>query len=55
VTNTSVNPARSTATAVFVGGWAIQQLWLFWLAPVLGAALAGFIHATLLEGPVESR
>jgi aquaporin Z len=55
VTNTSVNPARSTATAVFVGGWAIQQLWLFWLAPVLGAAFAGFIHATLLEGPVESR
>jgi aquaporin Z len=55
VTNTSVNPARSTATAVFVGGWAIQQLWLFWLAPVLGAALAGFIHATLLEGPVEGR
>ena len=42
VTNTSVNPARSTATAVFVGGWAIQQLWLFWLAPVIGAAIAGF-------------
>jgi aquaporin Z len=42
VTNTSVNPARSTATAVFVGDWALQQLWLFWLAPVIGAALAGF-------------
>ena len=40
VTNTSVNPARSTATAFFVGGWAVQQLWLFWLAPVIGAALA---------------
>jgi aquaporin Z len=38
VTNTSVNPARSTATALFVGGWAVQQLWLFWLAPVIGAA-----------------
>ena len=44
VTNTSVNPARSTATAVFVGGWAVQQLWLFWLAPVIGAAIAGFVH-----------
>ena len=42
VTNTSVNPARSTATAVFVGGWALQQLWLFWVAPVIGAAIAGF-------------
>jgi len=53
VTNTSVNPARSTATAVFVGGWAIQQLWMFWLAPVVGAALAGFAYRGLLEGPVE--
>ena len=44
VTNTSVNPARSTATAVFVGGWALQQLWLFWLAPVIGAAIAGFVY-----------
>ena len=43
VTNTSVNPARSTATAVFVGGWAIQQLWLFWIAPVIGAAIGGFV------------
>src|SRR6185436_10070911 len=41
VTNTSVNPARSTATAVFVGGWALQQLWLFWIAPIIGAAIAG--------------
>jgi aquaporin Z len=53
VTNTSVNPARSTATAVFVGGWALQQLWLFWLAPVIGAALAGFTHTLLLEGSDE--
>jgi len=50
VTNTSVNPARSVATAVFVGGWALQQLWLFWLAPIVGAALAGFTYKGLLEG-----
>jgi aquaporin Z len=53
VTNTSVNPARSTATAVFVGGWALQQLWLFWLAPVVGAAIAGFVSTAVLEGSVE--
>ncbi len=53
VTNTSVNPARSTATALFVGGWAVQQLWLFWLAPVVGAAIAGVVHKALLETPVE--
>ena len=53
VTNTSVNPARSTATAVFVGGWAIQQLWLFWLAPVIGAALAGFVSKAFQAGQVE--
>jgi len=53
VTNTSVNPARSTATAVFVGGWALQQLWLFWLAPVVGGALAGVVHTALFEGSVE--
>ena len=41
VTNTSVNPARSTGPALFVGGWAIAQLWLFWLAPIVGALLAG--------------
>ena len=44
VTNTSVNPARSTGPAVFVGGWAIGQLWLFWLAPIVGAALAGAFY-----------
>jgi aquaporin Z len=52
VTNTSVNPARSTGPAVFVGGWAIQQLWLFWVAPIVGAALAGFTYRGLLEGEV---
>ncbi|HEU4590913.1 MAG TPA: aquaporin Z [Steroidobacteraceae bacterium] len=41
VTNTSVNPARSTGPALIVGGWALQQLWLFWVAPILGAAIAG--------------
>ena len=40
ITNTSVNPARSTGQALFVGGWAIQQLWLFWLAPIVGAVIA---------------
>ncbi len=54
VTNTSVNPARSTGPALFVGGWAIQQLWLFWLAPLLGAIAAGSVYKTLLEGPIEA-
>jgi aquaporin Z len=49
VTNTSVNPARSTGPAIMVGGWALQQLWLFWLAPMLGAALAGFTYKALLD------
>ena len=44
VTNTSVNPARSTGPALIVGGWAAQQLWLFWVAPLVGAALAGFVY-----------
>ncbi len=44
VTNLSVNPARSTGPALFVGGWAIEQLWLFWIAPIVGAALAGFAY-----------
>jgi len=44
VTNTSVNPARSTGPALFVGGWAIQQLWLFWIAPIAGAAAAGVAY-----------
>ena len=56
VTNTSVNPARSTGPALFVGGWAIQQLWLFWIAPVLGGALGGFVYRWLSPNdpaPVE--
>ncbi|MCB1689872.1 MAG: aquaporin Z [Halioglobus sp.] len=44
VTNTSVNPARSTGVALFEGGWAISQLWLFWIAPIVGAALAGLVY-----------
>ena len=47
VTNLSVNPARSTGPAVFVGGWALQQLWLFWVAPLLGAAIAGFAYPAI--------
>ena len=49
VTNTSVNPARSTGPALFVGGWAIGQLWLFWVAPILGAMLAGIVYPLLAE------
>ncbi len=44
VTNTPVNPARSTSQAIFVGGWALQQLWLFWLAPVVGGLIAGVVY-----------
>jgi aquaporin Z len=47
VTNTSVNPARSTSQALFVGGWAIQQLWVFWVAPIAGGILAGVVHRWL--------
>jgi aquaporin Z len=47
VTNTSVNPARSTGPALIVGGWALSQLWLFWVAPLLGAALAGVVYRGL--------
>jgi aquaporin Z len=49
VTNTSVNPARSTSQAVFVGSWALDQLWLFWLAPLLGAAIAGLVWRWLAD------
>ncbi len=49
VTNTSVNPARSTAVAVFAGGWALQQLWVFWVAPIMGGVLGGLVHAILFE------
>jgi aquaporin Z len=47
VTNTSVNPARSTGPALFAGGWALQQLWLFWIAPLIGAALAGITYTAV--------
>jgi aquaporin Z len=47
VTNLSVNPARSTGPAIFVGGWAVQQLWLFWLAPIVGGVLAGGVYRAL--------
>jgi aquaporin Z len=47
VTNTSVNPARSTGPALIVGGWAISQLWLFWVAPIIGAAIAGVVYRAL--------
>ncbi len=47
VTNTSVNPARSTAPALFAGGWALAQLWLFWVAPIAGALIAGFVYRWL--------
>ena len=53
VTNTSVNPARSTGPALFVGGWAVEQLWLFWLAPIVGAALAGVVY-TMVAGEDET-
>jgi aquaporin Z len=50
ITNTSVNPARSTGPAIFVGGWALEQLWLFWLAPVTGAILSGVTYRALFKG-----
>jgi len=49
VTNTSVNPARSTAVAIFQGGWALEQLWLFWVMPVIGGILGGLTYRVLLE------
>ena len=49
VTNTSVNPARSTGPAIFEGGIALSQLWLFWLAPILGAILAGLVYKLVFE------
>lgn len=50
VTNLSVNPARSTGPAVFVGGWAVSQLWLFWVAPIIGGVLGGLVFRGLFEG-----
>ena len=49
VTNTSVNPARSTGVALFVGGWAIEQLWLFWVAPIVGALLGALVYRGVVE------
>lgn len=51
VTNTSVNPARSTGPALFVGGWALQQLWLFWVAPLIGAVIGGALYRGLFREP----
>jgi len=51
VTNTSVNPARSTSQAIFVGGEALSQLWLFWVAPILGAIVGGFVYKTVFKEP----
>lgn len=53
VTNTSVNPARSTGPALFVGDWALSQLWLFWVMPIIGAALAGVVYRTIFEREEE--
>jgi aquaporin Z len=56
VTNTSVNPARSTGVAIFQGGWALSQLWLFWVAPIIGGAAGGFVFRALFgddDAPVE--
>ena len=55
VTNLSVNPARSTVPAVFVGGWALEQLWLFWLAPIAGAALAGILYPLMAAEPAADK
>jgi aquaporin Z len=51
VTNVSVNPARSTGPALFAGGWALEQLWLFWVAPILGAAIAGVVYSIFATDP----
>jgi len=54
VTNTSVNPARSTGPALFVGGWAVEQLWLFWVAPIAGAILGGSLYRALVAESPEA-
>jgi aquaporin Z len=58
VTNTSVNPARSTGVAIFQGSWALSQLWLFWIAPIIGGALGGIVFRALFEtddSPIKGR
>ncbi len=54
VTNTSVNPARSTGVAVYVGGWAVQQLWLFWVAPIIGGVIGAVLYRAIGTSPEES-
>jgi len=53
VSNCSVNPARSTGPAVFVGGWAIAQLWLFWVAPIIGGALGGVVYSGIFDSGTD--
>jgi aquaporin Z len=53
VTNTSVNPARSTGQAIFAGGWALQQLWMFWVAPLIGGTLGGALYGALFSEAIE--
>jgi aquaporin Z len=55
VTNVSVNPARSTGPAIFVGGWALGQLWLFWVAPIIGAIVAGIVYPALSGGTAAAK
>jgi aquaporin Z len=55
ITGVSVNPARSTGPALFVGSWALQQLWLFWVAPILGAILAGLIYPVMAGKPADEK
>ena len=54
ITNLSVNPARSTGTALFVGGWALAQLWLFWVAPIVGGLIAGVVYRLVFEAEAET-
>ena len=54
VTNLSVNPARSTGPAIFVGGWALAQLWAFWVAPILGAIMAGLVYHSVMEDTAKA-
>ena len=54
ITNTSVNPARSTGPAIFAGGWALRQLWMFWVAPLIGGALGGGIYRALFSGKLNA-
>ncbi|HTF88065.1 MAG TPA: aquaporin Z [Planctomycetota bacterium] len=51
VTNTSVNPARSTGPAIFVGGWAVEQLWMFWVAPIVGAIIGALVYRAVCDDP----